>query len=421
MNVSEIDRDIGILRVYYLFPKTRMSLDLFHMKLTKSYCLRYRKASKKEKTKLLNEYCKTAGLFRKAAIKRLSRTKVLPEKPKVLRPQRVRGRKRIYLSFHTSAIHKAWELAGNICAEKLQPMLGEYLRDIAATRGLTLSEDDHVLLAQIPLISLKRILSEFEEVVYARLHKIKRHAGTPALYKQIPISAKFGKRNNEKPGLFEVDYVEHKSGVNRGRFAITGTYNDIVSGWTVRASGWGTNLQSIRSIHEKASKRIYHAVREYHPDNAPALLRCLFTEVQETGIARKRKTLTISRSRPYEKNDNAHVEQKNDDKVRKLTGYHRYDTQEQVDILNKIYQICDMIDNFFIACAKLKKVVKKKDGKIVRRIHDKPQTPYQRLMNDPKVNKTTKTKLMRIKKSLSMVRLVEEKNTLLKKLFETIG
>jgi hypothetical protein len=80
-----------------------------------------------------------------------------------------------------------------------------------------------------------------------------------------------------------------------------------------------------------------------------------------------------------------------------------------------------MIDNFFIACAKLKKVVKKKDGKIVRRIHDKPQTPYQRLMNDPKVNKTTKTKLMRIKKSLSMVRLVEEKNTLLKKLFETIG
>ena len=266
-----------------------MSLDLFHMKLTKSYCLRYRNASKKEKTKLLDEYCKTAGLLRKAATKRLSRTKVLPEKPKVLRPKKARGRKRKYLSFHKSAIHQAWELAGNICAEKLQPMLGEYLRDITIAHGLSLSEEDHALLAQIPLISLKRILSGFEEVVYARLHKIKQHAGTPALYKQIPISAKFGKRNNEKPGLFEVDYVEHKSGINRGRFGITGTYNDIVSGWTVRAAGWGTNLQSIQSIHEILVQRIYHTVREYHPDNAPALLRCLFAKVQETGIARKRK------------------------------------------------------------------------------------------------------------------------------------
>jgi hypothetical protein len=300
-------------------------------------------------------------------------------------------------------------------------MIGEYLQALQMAHRISLSPYDLELLSQISVISLKRMISTFEEKIYDKMHNPKRRTGTPALYKMIPISAKFGKRSHEKPGLIEVDYVEHKGGVNSGRFAITGTYTDIVCGWIVRAAGWGHNLCSIQSIHDTLSPRIYHRPREYHPDNAPALLRCLFDMVQSTQIDRKRMTLKLSRSRPYESNDNAHVEQKNGDKVRNLVGHKRYDQEEQVDILNKIYGVCDMIDNFFIASSKLAEVVKDKHGKVTKRVHDKPQTPYARLMGDKKVSQSVKSNLRKVKSNLNMILLVEEKDTLLKELASTIG
>jgi hypothetical protein len=308
-------------------------LNQFDMKLTKSYANRYKKCSKKAKTVLLSEYCIIEGIERKTAIKRLSRVWILPRPPKSVSPKSHGGRKTTYLPFHKTAVHEAWQLSGHICGERLQPMIGEYLQALQMAHRISLSPYDLELLSQISVISLKRMISTFEEKIYDKMHNPKRRTGTPALYKMIPISAKFGKRSHEKPGLIEVDYVEHKGGVNSGRFAITGTYTDIVCGWIVRAAGWGHNLCSIQSIHDTLSPRIYHRPREYHPDNAPALLRCLFDMVQSTQIDRKRMTLKLSRSRPYESNDNAHVEQKNGDKVRNLVGHKRYDQEEQVDMV----------------------------------------------------------------------------------------
>jgi len=384
------------------------------MTLTKSFVIRYKKSSKKEKTKLLDEYCITSGVKRKAVIKRLTRAPVLPKLIGYMKPKKKGGRKKKYLSFHTKAIHKAWHLSGMICAERLKPVLGEFLAELVSASMITLSKDDVLMLSHIPLISLKRIVASFEEKSpgigkrgYGNSHK-----GAPALYKQIPISAKFGKRTKEVSGLFEVDYVEHTGGNQSGRIAITGTYTDIVSSWTVRASGFGKSLSSITDIHNKANSRIYHKVREYHPDNAPQLLSCLFTKMQE-GDNKQEIPFIVSRSRPYEKNDNAHVEQKNDDKIRKLVGYHRYDTQEEVDILNKLYEICDQIDNFFIPSSKLKKLIKNKKGKIIKRIHDTSQTPYQRLMNDKRISQPIKDRLTRLKQSLSVIELVRWKEQIL--------
>lgn len=388
-------------------------LDLFHMTLTKSFVIRYKKSSKKEKTKLLDEYCATSGVKRKAVIKRLTRAPVLPRLTGYLKPKKKGGRKKKYLSFHTKAIHRAWHLSGMICAERLKPVLGEFLTDLVSASVITLSKDDVLMLSHIPLISLKRIITSFEDKPgNGKRGYGKSHRGAPALYKQIPISAKFGKRTKEASGLFEVDYVEHTGGNQSGRIVITGTYTDIVSGWTVRASGFGKSLSTIKDIHNKANSRIYHNVREYHPDNAPQLLSCLFTKMQE-GNNKQEIPFIVSRSRPYEKNDNAHVEQKNDDKIRKLVGYHRYDTQEEVGILNKLYEICDQIDNFFIPSSKLKKLIKNKKGKIIKRIHDTPQTPYERLMNDEKIDMAIKERLAKMKKSLSVIELVRQKDQIL--------
>lgn len=398
-------------------------LDQFHMKLTKAFATRYRKSSKKEKTQLLNEYCVTSGVKRKAAIKRLHRKPVLPTYPllpllKKSDQKRVKLRKKKYLSLHSESVYKAWHLSGCICAERLQPVLREYLDALIIADKLRLQTYDLTLLEHIPVISLKRIIADFEEVRYARQFATPPR-GAPALYKRIPISASFGKRTTEAPGLFEVDYVEHTGGVKTGRFVVTSTYADIVSQWTVRAAGWGQNLESIRGMHHIATGKVYHPIREYHPDNAPALLRCLFEKMEEIKLSDPLCSISVSRSRPYEKNDNAHVEQKNDDKVRRLVGYHRYDTQEQVTILNRLYGVTDAIDNFFIPSQKLVKKVADTKGKVLRRIHDKPQTPYSRLITDRKIDEELKTALTKIKSKLNLVELVQQRDSLLQELRAT--
>ena len=125
----------------------------------------------------------------------------------------------------------------------------------------------------------------------------------------------------------------------------------------------------------------------------------------------------LSRSRPYKKNDNAHVEQKNDDKVRKLVGYWRYDTEEELKLLNLLYEKYDMLDNFFIPSAKLMEKIRDDKGRVMR-VHDKPRTPYQRLMEYKPISDKTKQKLKRIYNSLDMIGLRQEINKILQKLYE---
>ena len=133
-----------------------------------------------------------------------------------------------------------------------------------------------------------------------------------------------------------------------------------------------------------------------------------------------KRTFDLSRSRPYEKNDNAHVEQKNDDKVRKLVGYRRYDTEKEINLLNQLYEKADYYDNFFIATAKLKKKIRNSKWRVIKRVYYKPETPYQRLMASKDVPETVKRDLEGIYIKLNMVKLREEMDDILSKLYEII-
>jgi hypothetical protein len=162
-------------------------------------------------------------------------------------------------------------------------------------------------------------------------------------------------------------------------------------------------------------------VVHYHPDNDKAILRILFERMKNSNNDKEGKhRFSLSRSRPYQKNDNAHVEQKNGDKVRKLVGYWRYDTYEELELLNLLYEKADLLDNFFIPTAKLKDKVRDKQGRVVRRVHDKPKTPYQRLMDCKceQISEQTKQKLKSIYESLNMVELRVEINKILQELYK---
>lgn len=151
---------------------------------------------------------------------------------------------------------------------------------------------------KVSLGTLKRILGEFDKPVFKKTRK-----GNAFIYTQIPIVADFGQNAFKCPGYVEVDFVEHNGGNTDGRFAITGVYTDLYSQWTVRGCGWGKNLESIKGIDEIVHNRIPFNILHYHPDNDKSILKFLFEKVRAKGAE-------LSRSRPYKKNDNAHVEQK---------------------------------------------------------------------------------------------------------------
>jgi hypothetical protein len=107
-----------------------------------------------------------------------------------------------------------------------------------------------------------------------------------------------------------------------------------------------------------------------------------------------------------------------DDKVRKLVGYWRYDTDKELKLLNLLYEKADMLDNFFIPSAKLMEKIRDDKGRVIRRVHDKPKTPYQRLIEYKQISDKTKLRLRSIYQSLDMIELRHEINKILQKLYE---
>lgn len=159
--------------------------------------------------------------------------------------------------------------------------------------------------------------------------------------------------------------------------------------------------------------RIFHPIVHYHPDNDRSILKVLFERMKSNndnnGEGKQKSQFSLSRSRPY---------QKNGDKVRKLVGYWRYDTDEELGLLNQLYEKSDPLDNFFIPGAKLKDKVRDTQGRVIRRIHDKPKTPYQRLMESDQVLQKTKQKLNSVYQRLDMIKLRGEINRILEKLYK---
>ena len=388
-------------------------IGVFDMKLTQRMATEYNKAIKWRKGEILSEYCRLTEVSRNTASKRFCKEirNVYPRALPSTTPHRRRGPKSKFNTIHKEIIGRCWELGGNICAERLYPMLITYINQLEAKGFLKhYSKEDINITKSISLGTLKRVISSFPKA------NTKKHKGNAMVYKQVPIVAHFG-QFSDKSGYIEVDFVEHNGGVSSGLYAVTATYTDIFSGWTVRACGLGKNQHSVKSIDKLAHTRIFHPTVHYHPDNDRSILKVLFKKMKNS--EEKKHSFVLSRSRPYKKNDNAHVEQKNDDKVRKLVGYFRYDTQQQIDLLNQLYESADLLDNFFIASAKLEKKVRDSNGRVIQRVHDKPKTPYQRLIDCDQLSKKNKHKLTRIYNSIDMVELREEINKILQKLYET--
>ncbi len=397
----------------------------FEMELTQRQTNAYKKSTKKQRGEIITLYCGLTGVDGNLAsnrnlVSKRFRKVIRDIHPRVLKKEKrptgkKRGRKPTYTSIHKAIVRKAWNLSGEICGERLHPAIDKYIDQLVKNDELKFFGQRYIQeTKKVSEPTLKRIIAGFP-----RAGKRRSHQGNASIYKAIPIQAYFGE-NAHRSGYVEVDYVEHSGGNSSGIFANSGCYVDVSLGWIARSAGLGKNLQSVSQIHDLNEKRIYHPVKEYHPDNAKPILKLLLERKLNPAEASRHHNYRISRSRPYHKEDNGHVEQKNGDKVRKLVGYHRYETEEQVGLLNRLFKIEDLISNFFLPSQKLIEKVKDDKGRVVSRKYDQAKTPYQRLMEAEDIDQETKKRVREIYDKLNLVGLRKESEEIQKQLYRTV-
>ena len=235
----------------------------------------------------------------------------------------------------------------------------------------------------------------------------------PLLCQMVPVKTS-AEMDRSVPGNIQIDCVEHCGASAFGEYVNTLATTDLFSGWWEGEGVMGKGQERALIALENTNKRYPCNWKEIHPDNGGNILNYhIWTWTQKEGIA-------YSRSRPYKKNDNCFIEQKNSTHVRKIVGYLRYDTKAELDIINDLYRNeLRLFKNFFQPTIKLVQKLRIK-GKIHRK-YDRAKTPYQRIIESALTSKEKKQKLKIIYDSLNpaeLKRKIDQKLILLYKAYQ---
>jgi hypothetical protein len=346
---------------------------------------RYLRASKTEKGRILDEFVTTTGYHRKYAIR------LLRHGP----PRRPTGRRRgqrIYTLAVIQALTEIWEVCGRICSRRLHPFLPEILQVLEQHHELVLPADTKALLLRMSRATVDRLLKP------ARARHPQRGLSTTKpgtlLKKAIPVRT-FADWDDARPGFLELDLVAHCGDSAGGEYIHTLDSVDISTGWSECVAVPNRGQQAVFAALQTVRERLPFPLLGIDSDNDSAFINDhLYRYTQAEKI-------TFTRSRPYKKNDQAHVEQKNWSIVRRLVGYDRYDSPEVLARLNALYQDLHLYVNFFQPSMKL--VVKYRVDNKVRKKYDAAQTPYQRVLRSSDVDDAHKANLRQIYATLNPV------------------
>ena len=321
---------------------------------------RYRGASRTEKSRLLDEFTEVTGYNRKSAI-RLLRRQSRPEGAK-----KKLGRPRRYDDGVVSALHQVWRL--NICGKRLAPFMRELVGRLQAWEELQVTPEVAEQLSGMSASSIDRLMKPYRE---AGLRRPLSTTKPGSLLKgSIPIRT-FSEWNEDRPGFIEVDLVAHCGAEHRRVLPHHAHWSGHSHGLGRVPGGVGQGSGSSRRSLHKMSKALPFDLLGLDSDNGGEFINHhLYAYCQ-------RNEITFTRSRPYKKNDNAHVEQKNWTVVRRLVGYDRYSTRAALAQLDKVHRLSNQYMNFLQPVMKLQH--KSRNGAKVRKVYDTARTPYERL------------------------------------------
>jgi len=283
---------------------------------------RYHRADRSARGPLLDEMALMTGLHRKSLVRLLA--------PGGLsRERRSRERGCVYDAAVDDVVRVVWETLDGVCAERLTPALVSTARLLAAHDELVLAPAVEAQLGRISISTVQRRLNRFGQDT-PRLPR-RGPARATRLTREIPT-----RRipwDEPEPGHFEVDLVHHSGPSTAGEYVHTLQMIDVATGWSERVAVLGRSYRHMEAGFRHILTRLPFPVREVHPDNGPEFLNDHLVRFWQDAA----RGLTLSRSRPYQKNDNRFVEQKNASLVRAYFGNVRFDTAAQCAALNALY------------------------------------------------------------------------------------
>lgn len=322
---------------------------------------RYHAATKQERGRLLDEFCRTTDCHRKAAIRLLRRAPA--------RRAGRRGRPRRSGPDLVPMLTRLWDLSDRPCSKLLAPLVPTLIAALERHGELHLSPEGRAALHPLSPATIDRLLGP----VRRRLRRQPRRPPTAgsSLKAQVPLRT-FGEWHDVTPGALQGDLVLHCGESTAGFYLSSLVTVDVATSWTELEAIWGIGYGRVGTGVHHVRQRLPFPLREWHTDNGSEFLnRILLPWCHREGIR-------VTRGRGYRKNDQAWVEQRNWLAVRRLVGYDRYSSRAAYLVLQRLYGLLRLQLNFLRPVRKL--VSKHRIGAKVLKRYDRAQTPYQRLL-----------------------------------------
>jgi hypothetical protein len=345
-------------------------------KVTQAVAERYRRAKKKQRGVILDEFVELTGYRRPYAAyvlrmhgmeKRLSNRVIIKASCRTGHSRRIRPR--VYDGLVRQSLVKLWMIMDYICGKRLVAVLSIVIPKLEEFGEIELAPEVRQKLYQISASTIDRILAPQREKLQL---KGKSHTKPGTLLKsQIPIRT-FSEWNEQKPGFVEIDLVGHDGGNSHGEFIQTLDVTDICTTWTETQAVLNKAQCWVFDALKDIRKRLPFDLFGIDSDNGAEFINHHMVKYCQD------EKLSFTRSRSYRKNDSCYVEQKNYSIVRRAVGYMRLEGHEQLAVLNELYRHLRLYTNFFQPTMKL--VEKTRIGSKVIKRYDKPQTPYQRVL-----------------------------------------
>jgi len=374
--------------------KTKM--ELFGIELRS-----YLKSNKEGKGIILDTLERQTRMKRKSLIRAFRR-----EQLRSPGDNKARGRKKVYGADVTVALKDLWNILGEPCGELLHPVIKETVRQLLKDGDWHHSDLVTGRLCAMSAATVKRRCVDFVRVQ----NPLKGRSTTKpsGMKEKIPVFC--GPWLQVPPGHGQIDTVAHCGSTLVGDIIFSTGYTDVALLWSEYVAQWNKGQEATREslavIHNKLPWPWLHA----HPDCGSEFLnRIVVTWCEEEKIE-------LTRSRPYHKNDNGYIEQKNGHWVRREVGYQRLDATEVVSIMNQFYEKMCLFRNHFVPQRKC--VEKVKIGSKYKKKYDQAKTPYERALSHDLISDEVKVNLSRVHESLKLLELKREVDRLRKKLFE---
>ncbi len=360
---------------------------------------RYQRVGRRFKSRILDEFCAVCGYARKYAIGLLNR----PPRRRQKRP----GPKSRYQAV-LQPLKALWLLSEQMCSKRLKAALPIWLPFYEAAHG-ALEAPVRQQLLQISPATMDRLLKKVR-ARYPRKGLSGTRGGPEALKQRIPVRT--DNWDIDQPGFLEADSVAHCGASMAGEFVWSVTFTDIFSQWTENRAVWNKSAAEVLDRVSDVEAKLPFALRGFDVDNGSEFLTWHLWHY----FLDRPAPVDLRRSRPYKKNDQACVEQKNWTHVRQLLGYDRIEGVEWVQSINALYETWGLLHNYFCPTLKLKS--KTRVGSRTVRKYGQAQTPCERLLASPHLSPEQQVHLRARLAELNPIQLKNRLEEQLKMLFD---